>query len=512
MALITYHYYNDSGSALTTTNYTFKISGEVRSPTPIAEFDTYISSGQIIRKVYSDSTILTSTGSQARLASELAATPTSVDRALSILGTTFYTTGANIPRAEYTVSSDGTAFVSLGIGGATAQASTYIGHGSTRTQIPNTFSSTNKQMMARKWYTWRGDATSSIQVEYPNFYINASFVETGTGADASISAAIEFLDGTIVPFTFSNTAVGTVPTATLLKSDFASIPLMRSGTVFYIRTYVTNTAGIVYYSDANTSISGLPGPLNEAMVVGVTGVANQTTAGTITNTAGSTGQLIFGPTRILASTTRRSFFLLSNSRGAGAYDTLEKHGDMGDIARSIGSRYPYINAGLPSERVYQHFAASHALTFSLVSSVTDVVLGDGINDTRAARTLANMQADLLTIVTAILAVNPAVRIWVQTTPPNPSSSDGFITSTNQTTGTGEAVRVTWNNYLRTTVIANIAGCIDVTSAIETYKDSGKVKYNPDQTNFYVESAGLHCSQPGYRSIAASLVVQQTLGI
>lgn len=430
-----------------------------------------------------------------------------------------YKEGASVVLLNQTASSmdyDSSSFGSSGGGapGVAGQVDSYLGQGATRARVPNTNTTANKQGQSRTFHVWNGDPTTSIQVEYPNWYVaGGTFPETGNVVAASIASAIEFPQtGQIIPFTYSGAAVGSIPSGLGLFCDPVTVPLMRKGTPFYLRPWFASTNGLVYYSDSNTSISGLPGPCDERYTIGAT-TPNLSAGGNIANTVGSTGLLNYFPTKIVSTTTRRSFMWLSNSRGAGSFDTMEKDGNIGDLARSIGKDYGYISNGVPSDQLQFIAVAIRSVNrIAAAAYVTDVIIGDFINDTRSGRTSAQVLTDINTIIALLLAVNPTVRIWLQTSSPYATSPNGFIDSANQTVQAGEANRVLVNNAARTNVIANVSGCIDITAQVETFKDSGKWLFNPDTTNYYCESNGLHSAYAGYQRIAASGIVNRALGI
>ena len=83
----------------------------------------------------------------------------------------------------------------------------YTGLVATRCLAPISLNTTNKQLMTRSPHYSRTDITS-LQIVIPNWYVNPSstHAEIGSGADATVTASIEYPENTFTQILFSGTA------------------------------------------------------------------------------------------------------------------------------------------------------------------------------------------------------------------------------------------------------------------------------------------------------------------
>jgi len=118
-------------------------------------------------------------------------------------------------------------------------------------------------------------------------------------------------------------------------------------------------------------------------------------------------------------------------------------------------------------RSYNELAA---ITASHCRNVIDEL---DINDIRSNVTAAVIEQQHINLANLLLANGYVKAVFLTTTPPDPTSTDGYATLGNQTAGTNDAARVAINDWKRT-VPAPFAGVIETADPVESSRDSGKV--------------------------------------
>lgn len=334
------------------------------------------------------------------------------------------------------------------------------------------------QMMSRTRHVVKQDV-SQLQLVFPSW----KSAEATVGANGTITAAIEYPVGTFTQITFSGSAGGVIPDGSYLLSDPVNVTIPKDAAVF-VRTYYTNSVGIVFNQyRCNTT-------LGEAATYAASGVVDQTMGGTVTNTAGTP---CYGPVAILAMTALPSFFLIGDSRIYGVNDTLTSGSDgLGELARSFGDNYPYINAGVAGSTATQMASQGAAGKRALLGQYCTHVLHQfGINDI-ATHTAAVLEADVQTIH----GLFSGKKFYPCTVAPRSTSTDSWATLGNQTADAQTPQRILYNNWVRANTGA-FAGYIELADQVESARDSGLWKA-PGYT-----ADGLHETQAGYVAIQNS---------
>lgn len=132
--------------------------------------------------------------------------------------------------------------------------SLYLGQVATRCHLAKQTSGTPKQMMCRSWHVACDDIVA-IRIAEANWYLNASMVETGLGANMVVSAAIEYPLNVCGRLLWGGAATGTAPTLTTLVSDALTVTIPR-GAMFAVRRYITCASGIPFTSFSDQTDRG----------------------------------------------------------------------------------------------------------------------------------------------------------------------------------------------------------------------------------------------------------------
>jgi lysophospholipase L1-like esterase len=383
-----------------------------------------------------------------------------------------------------------------------ASPTVYLGQVATKSRIPANLSTTNKQFNSRSHHKARCTITS-LQIELPNWYWarKGDLLEHGSGGTITYKASVEYPAGTFTAFTFSASSSVVVANNTSVLSDAATVTI-PDGASFWIRVFAVAATAIVFVDGETVPSSRQCDTGNgEAMAFAASGLSDQTTSGTITATVSTDAAPIFAPTAIVAYTTRPSVLLIGDSRDWGYYDAFDSSGDLGEIARSIGPSYGYINAGSAGDNM-PNFISSHTNRVALKQYCSHVLTENGINDLRfggaglnqsAATAFANMQT--------LWGYFAGKTIFASTISPNSASSDGWATTGNQTVNANAANIAAYNDLLRATP-SPLAGYFEVADTVESARNSGKWKAS--QT-----SDGLHPNPTGYQTIKTSGAVDPT---
>jgi lysophospholipase L1-like esterase len=287
-----------------------------------------------------------------------------------------------------------------------------------------------------------------IRLVFQNWQQGVAPVGEVSGANAiSIRAGAESPDGTIVPVFFNGKRDVTIdPDGTAISDP---LPFAASkGDTIWTRTRFTVTAGQTVPATRSAVHGSWPG---EAVETGA-GTVDRTLSGTIPTVSGPvTG---YGPTAIVGRP-RSSLMppptvaLIGDSFVDGYRDYVYGGGrEGGYLARYLdAAKVSFLTLGRVSE-TGQNFAglATSWRRRQQMSGFTHAYVLYGNNDLYVPRTLAQIQADLLTIWR--FAQARSVKVIAATIPPRSTSTDNWATTTGQTTSTGNAVRLQLNAWLR----------------------------------------------------------------
>jgi hypothetical protein len=317
-------------------------------------------------------------------------------------------------------------------------------------------------IMSRKGHYARDDI-SSLKVIVPNFYLqNGS--EPGPGGSATITASIEYPEGTFTALTWAGGSSATPADGALAVSDYLDIAIPNDE-VFWTRLYYSNASGVMYSTDVSDDAMGDQCDLNGADK-------------TLTGSMADTPNYIFGPAAVIARTSRPTVCLIGDSRMKGIFDTFSgSSGDKGEIARSIGPEFGYMDMSVVGEPAAT-FIGHHAKRALLLPYCSHVISNYGINDVQVSGASA---ADTLGYLQTIWGYATALgkRVFQTTLPPETTSSDDWATVDNQTVMSGNAARKSLNALLRAGP-DGVDGVFDITAAVESGFESGKWQA-PDYT-------------------------------
>jgi hypothetical protein len=357
----------------------------------------------------------------------------------------------------------------------------YLGVVATRGTVPTNFTNTFTTWMTRSAHFSR-DTITSLKIIVPNFYVDvpgSTFVELGTGATTTVTASIEYPQGTFTQIKFSGSASGSVTSGSYLVSDATAIAIPNN-TQFWVRMYMTNPNGQVYDGSGFQGNAAIGDACN-------TFDGDKTLSGTVSSQFPG---YMTAPLAIIAQTLQPSVELIGTSRMAGLKDVYTaNNGDLGIAARSIGPSFGYIQAGIPSDTV-PNFIASHTNRVALSQYVSHVI-AEGPTNNAAGTSNGQLQQ-----YWGFFPPN-GNQVFAITCDPETTSSDSWATSGNQTV----SVNYSTVNAFMNTLPLPILRSFDITTVTATAN-----KWNVDGTANKWTADGIHESQFTNLQIQASGVI------
>jgi hypothetical protein len=291
----------------------------------------------------------------------------------------------------------------------------------------------------------------TLKVGFSNFIVSGS-AEVAIPGSTTYKLAVEYPAGTIYPCTFSGATTVTATTLGQLISDVCG-PGIPFGAQFWTRTLLTNTSGIALSNigasaaigDAGTSGTGTPLDLVDS--------------GSMTPYLGGT---MFVPAFIIDITTRPSIALAGDSRVNGILDTVGISGDLGELQRSVGPAYAWVNLAVTGETLTA--AISNYTQRAAIGVYGSHYIDEyGINDidsSTSATTLAGLHTSFAAMV--------AKPTFGTTIPPTTTSTDDWATVANQAwaSAPNQAQWVSYNGLQRAGISGEV-GNFDIASSIST---------------------------------------------
>lgn len=268
-------------------------------------------------------------------------------------------------------------------------------------------------------------------------YLGESVLGTTT---ATYKASIEF-NGTYYPLTFGPSRSVTLDGWCTVASDPIALTFAK-GDKFAVRLFTNTPAG-------GNRLAGMPGGSpnftngTDGFTVGdaVDSVAVPTTAGSAT---------LFGPLAITGTLLQARVpqvagigDSISDGQGDGLNGKIG-FGFGGWIVRAINEQLPMIRSTASADKLTVFIGNPRRLT--VLQGCTHAVLALGTNDLNQDPTIPQMRARMLPVATQL--AQRGMKVMVSTILPRNTSTDGFVTTANQTKPAWENKRLAYNDWLR----------------------------------------------------------------
>lgn len=267
-------------------------------------------------------------------------------------------------------------------------------------------------------------------------YVNWSGGEVSGVNPLTITAGYESPSGTILPVTFGGAIAKVLDIDGVCVTDPFPVDALSGGSVWE-RTHVSCSTSFPCVRDAIASVEGSEtgAGLADKSLSGVIGV-NSFPAAVYCASA------FIGVTR--AGVLRVWVALIGDSipNGQGAW-----YESSYAIQALEAANIPFLSLTKGGETAQTYAALSTSRRRRQLSSSANYVLDQhSTNDVYSGRTLAQVQADKLTTWTA--HANRGSKVFTQTSTARSTSSDGWTTVGNQGAIGGNAVRITYNAWIR----------------------------------------------------------------
>ena len=340
----------------------------------------------------------------------------------------------------------------------------------TRCSVPDITATANKQTFSRTYHV-AADYITSIKLGYVGG-ICAATTETLPGAAATVRASIE-MDGSVVRVNFSGATDGTIPIGGLVVSDEVTLPRpLRKGEGFYVRTWQSSAWGIMYNVARGSSLNTLASlPTNgQFLTFGVT-TPDLTGVTTLPTTNATNGT--FGPALILSNSSNPALLVCGDSRTRGQNEiiagALNAYAGLGNLDRRLNKEFATLTVAISGETAANVAGSNWVFRALVVPYFTNAVIALGINDVTATTPAATILDSIYSFINGKLGGIPSI---VATIEPRTSSTDNYLTTTNQTKHVNNGIRVTFNQYIRQGLGYPIVGYIENADAVESGRDSG----------------------------------------
>ena len=300
---------------------------------------------------------------------------------------------------------------------------------------------------------------SHLRLHWAGQYSNGgALVNFTTTLKASIQLADANGDptGNAIPVTFgANGLTGTIPAGGVLRSDPVPITF-PAGRKFFVITYSpTATMGI------NGSLSNRSG--NNFYSGDATG-----NPALFTNDQSQAGAVSFGPgmiTGLVLPKNAKAILAIGDSIAANSNDSTSLN-VRGWLGRALGTSRAVVNAAIGGSRASGHAGqAGYYLAFYAANYCDVAVYAPGFNDFYSdGASDASTRANAMTIVGNLRRMGMR-KVVGCTVKPGTTSTDGWLTTVNQTARSGDAARQTYNAWVLTQVNGLFDGVFDLAAAI-----------------------------------------------
>lgn len=394
----------------------------------------------------------------------------------------------------------------------------FYGQVATNCRILNSKAGANKGISARNHHRARGSITELAMV-LPNWYVerSASKFEYPNNAGMVCAASLEYPAGVFHRFQFNVAVRELIEGGDYRVSAFVPVNIPDNAE-FWTNIWLSAASTILFFNGATGQVAAN----GERGTVATADVTDYTMA-SHTGTAQSYG---VWPLALIGRTTQKPVTILSDSIGEGVGDSVDTTDHVGMLARLVGPTLPYVNLSQSGDRL-ELIRQSHSKRFAVLGYARSLVMGLGVNDISAGRSLPTIKADLIALWTeANRHLGPDGHIIQTTLTPNCTSTDSFATLANQTAAThfstgGNGTREQLNDWLRDGApIANgaaapigtqaalragtadhpLRGVLDMADAVESARNSGR--WRVDGTAFKWTIDGLHPSSFAHKEAAS----------
>jgi hypothetical protein len=337
--------------------------------------------------------------------------------------------------------------------------------------FPNNISTVAKQMQSRRRHVIHSKILK-IRARLVNKYIDtATWTELSPGAASTYTMTLE-KDGAIIgTFQLGGNPSMVVGDGAYADTDDITLTTpLYPGDVVYTRTFMTNTAGIVY--EGNTVTAGVrPGYQDltngEFCQFAASGLTDQTAATGVFTGAANQVAAFGGPFSLMSLSTDPAILIVGDSIEVGIAEAFTNIASArGIYARALNNYFAYSKTCQGGDSALK-YVASHTMRVAMKDIFTHVVCNYGVNDiNNLAQTPAQVAANLTTIA-GYFSGKP---FYVRTITAYSTSTDNFTKLDNQYQAATVASLNAFNGIVRAG-ISGVTAYFEVSDIASTGRDS-----------------------------------------
>ena len=378
-----------------------------------------------------------------------------------------------VPAPTNILADPSAAFAALGLGTAATEDSTYFGQATDVQKIRERVCATRAAFAATATTpgTASQTATSVMEVKLTDNATDLKFVWNNCpDGVTTIVKASATIGGVIHPIYFNGARTSSVASGGILISDALGI-YQTKGTLITVRTYADAGTGI--------NLKGNTGNFFSNSSNGIIYNSDVTAGGAFTQAS----VFCFGVSAVIGKCSNPCLLIVGDSIISGISSTgatsnigWPKEAFGGTLTESYhaGSSINILSISVGGEAA-QNWTLN--MWRSRLMNYCDVaIVALGTNDMNLGSSAAVLAA--LQVVYTDIA-SRGIPVWASTIPPRSSSTDGWVTTANQTAVSLTIIAGT-NAALRA-IPTPLVGCIDVSTIVSTAQDSGiwKAAYTTD---------------------------------
>lgn len=365
----------------------------------------------------------------------------------------------------------------------------WFGQVATACRTPNssTLGASATQVMSRTRHFARESVTGNMRMAWPNWLTasNNGGLETGLGGQATLTASVLY-KGTIYPCKWgglNSVSVQDMSTTPLCDPiNGLSIP---EGDAFFVQTFYTNTAGIIY-EGGGPGYESLDVSNGEVFRFALSGLTDQTSQTGALVGGSSSNNLRYGPIIIAADTSKPSLLILGSSVDMGFRSSANggAFGDKGPMARAVGPSMAY-SCAAQGGASSKHFLTpeNRKLRMQLVPFFSDVYFGAPINDILVNNSSAEQ---LIADHQEVARLFDGKTVWTGTMTPDVSGAVTSADGSDQTpvaTNGFSTKQPTYNNAVKANTLGSFDGWFDIASAMSLDNSNSQKWYANGTPNF-----------------------------
>lgn len=341
-------------------------------------------------------------------------------------------------------------------------------------------------------------AVTSIKLLFQNSRL-ASGVETDDADTVTYRATVE-------------TGVGTNTVAVTFNGGQTSVDIAPGGYALSDEVVVSFSAGTNFFVRTRVSVDGAgkKWPVGQAMVVSGSTLEGFVSTDFLTGAVPSLSSAgAVGPVAILsrANAVGPAVAILGSSSSIGQGDTRANDSkyDAGYLAKALSaSNIPHVNLSVGGDTLLNFITTSTRRRQILsLAEVNTVIFQLGGNDiTNAVVTLADMQTRYLEAIRILKGVKRDLNIIGCTITPTVTTSDAYATLANQTVHARNAVRIAFNDWLKSGAVKELTRVLDPCATVEDATAPGKFKV--DGTSNKYTADGTHLTEFAHNAVRDAL--------